>query len=96
MGGRLPGPETLYMADTSPLKKTRGAIFLRLKRDFVKTQCSIVSTEFCIHLDDEKAENFRTSTVFGYVCDGLAVCDAISHMDCIKDHIAISSAGIVG
>ncbi len=96
MGGRLSGPETLYMADPSPFKKTRGAIFFRLKRDYAKTQCSIVSTEFCIHLDEEKPENFRTSTVFGFVCDGLAVCDAISHMDCNKDHVAVSSAGIVG
>ncbi len=93
MGGRLPGPESIYMADASPLKKTRGSIFFRLKRDFVKTQCSIVSTDFCIHLGEEMAENYRTSTVFGYVCDGLAVCDAISHMNCDNDHVAVSSAG---
>ena len=83
------------MADPSPLKKIRGAIFFRLKRDYVKTQCSIVSTEFCIHLAEESKENHRTSTVFGYVCDGFAVCDAISYMDCSKDHIAIASARIL-
>lgn len=94
MGGKLPGSESLFMADQSPLKKTRGAIFLRLKRDYAKTQCSIVSSEFGIHLGD--SEDFKTTTVFGFVCDGLAVCDAISHMNCSRDHIAISSAGVVG
>ena len=94
MGGRVPGPESIYMADASPLKKTRGSIFFRLKRDFVKTQCSIVSTDFCIQLSEEMPDNYRTSTVFGYVCDGLAVADAISHMDCDKDHIAVSAAGV--
>jgi hypothetical protein len=82
------------MADSSPLKKIRGSIFFRLKRDYAKTQCSIVSTDFTIHLNDEKADNHRTSTVFGYVCDGLAVCDALSYMDCEKDHVAVCSAGI--
>lgn len=94
MGGKLPGPESLFMADQSPLKKTRGSIFLRLKRDYAKTQCAIVSSEFCIYLGE--SEDYKTNTVFGFVCDGLAVCDAISHMNCSKDHIAIASAGIVG
>ncbi|XP_046656234.1 uncharacterized protein LOC124349568 isoform X1 [Daphnia pulicaria] len=96
MGGRVPGPETLYMADASPLKKMRGAVFFRLKRDFMKSQCSIVATDFCIRLGEDKVEHSRTSTVFGFVCDGLAVCDAISHMDCKKEHVALSSVGIVG
>ena len=96
MGGRVPGQEVLYMADDSPLKKTKGSIFFRLKRDYVKSQCSIVSTDFCIRLGDEKAENSRTSTVFGFVCDGLVVVDAISHIDCDKQHVAITSVGIVG
>ncbi|KAI9564901.1 hypothetical protein GHT06_008642 [Daphnia sinensis] len=96
MGGKLPGQEVLYMADESPLKKNRGAIFFRLKRDYVKTQCSIVSTDFCIHLGERSPDNHRTSTVFGYVCDGLAVCDAISHMDCNRNHVAISAAGLIG
>lgn len=95
MGGRLPGPESLFMADHSPLKKNRGSIFLRLKRDYSKTQCGIVSSEFGIHLSGEP-EDYKTTTVFGFVCDGLAVCDAISHMNCSRDHIAISSVGIVG
>ncbi|KAI9554395.1 hypothetical protein GHT06_019667 [Daphnia sinensis] len=93
-GRRVMGQESLYMADESPLKKTRGAIFFQLKRDYSLVHCSIVSTDFTIHLDDGKPDNHRTSTVFGYVCDGLAVCDAISHMDCEKDHIAIISAGL--
>lgn len=97
MGGKTMGQESLYMADASPLRKTRGAIFFRLKRDYVKTQCSIVSTDFCIHLGDESPDNNRTTTVFGYVCDGLAVCDAISYLDCCnRDHVAISSTGLVG
>jgi cyclophilin family peptidyl-prolyl cis-trans isomerase len=96
MGGRVPGPETLYMADSSPLKKIRGAVFLRVKRDFMKSQCSIVATDFCIRLGEDKVEHSRTSTVFGFVCDGLAVCDAISHIDCNKEHVAIASVGVVG
>lgn len=95
MGGKIPGQE-LYMADASPLKKNRGAIFFRLKRDYVTTQCSIVSTDFCIHLGEKRPDNHRTSTVFGYVYDGLAVCDAISHLDCNRNHVAISSTGLVG
>ena len=97
MGGRVGGPEELYMADRSPLKKFRGAVFLRLKRDFTKIQCSIVSTEFCIQLSDEhKGEvHHRESSVFGYISDGLAVCDAISHLDCAKQHIAIATAGLI-
>jgi len=97
MGGRVAGNEELYMADRSPLKKVRGAVFLRLKRDYTKTQCSIVSTEFCIQLSDEnKGEiHHRESSVFGYISDGLAVCDAMSHMDAQKQHIAISTAGLV-
>ncbi|KAK4027135.1 hypothetical protein OUZ56_016150 [Daphnia magna] len=94
MGRRVLGQESLYMADESPLKKTRGAISFQLKRDYALVQCNIVSTDFTIHLDDEKSENHRISTVFGYVCDGLAVCDAISHIDCEKDHIAVCSAGL--
>ncbi|KAK4020162.1 hypothetical protein OUZ56_002157 [Daphnia magna] len=97
MGGKIPGQELeLYMADASPLKKNRGAIFFRLKRDYVTTQCSIVSTDFCIHLGEKRPDNHRTSTVFGYVSDGLAVCDAISHLDCNRNHVAISSTGLVG
>lgn len=93
-GKRVMGQESLYMADESPLKKTRGAIFFQLKRDYSLVHCSIVSTDFTIYLDDGKPDNHRTSTVFGYVCDGLAVCDAISHMDCEKDNIAVISAGL--
>ncbi|XP_057369747.1 uncharacterized protein LOC130690903 isoform X2 [Daphnia carinata] len=95
MGGKIPGHEIMYMADDSPLKKTRGAIFFRLKRDYVKTQCSIVSTDFCIHLGEKSPDNHRTSTVFGYVREGLAVCDAISNMDCHRNHVAIFSAGLI-
>jgi hypothetical protein len=96
MGGRVAGNEELYMADRSPLKKVRGAVFLRLKRDYTKTQCSIVSTEFCIQLSENKEEiHHRESSVFGYISDGLAVCDAISHMDAQKQHIAVATAGLV-
>ena len=89
----MKGIEEIYMADKSPLKKSRGAIFMRLKRDYTKTQCSIVSTEFCVYLGDDTS-HYRESTVFGFVFEGLAVCDAISHMDCEKDHIAVASAGL--
>ncbi|XP_057375336.1 uncharacterized protein LOC130696265 [Daphnia carinata] len=93
MGRKSRGQDSLYMADESPLKKTRGAISFQLKRDYSLVKCCIVSTDFTIHLDDEKV-NHRTSTVFGYVCDGLAVCDAISHMDYEKDHIVVCAAGL--
>ena len=81
------------MADRSPLKKDRGSIFLRLKQDYAKTLAFIVSTEFGIQLDS-KPDNHRDSTCFGFVVDGLAVCDAISFMDCNKDNISISNAGV--
>jgi cyclophilin family peptidyl-prolyl cis-trans isomerase len=94
MGGRLAGPEELYLADRSPLKRTRGAIFMRLKQDLTKTHCFIVSSEFVILLQDQK-EKSRESTVFGSVSDGLAVCDAISHLDLTKDNVNISDAGVI-
>ena len=94
MGGRIAGTEELYMADRSPLKKVRGSVFLRLKQDYAKTLCFIVSTEFGIQLDSNP-DKHRDSTCFGYVVDGLAVCDAISFMDCGKDSISISDVGII-
>ena len=94
MGGRLAGTEELYLADRSPLKRIRGSIFLRLKQDFTKTNCFIVSSEFIILLQDHKTQS-RESTVFGSVIDGLAVCDAISHLDLTKDNINISDAGVI-
>ena len=89
MGGR----EELYMADRSPLKIKRGSVYLQLKQEHVKTANFIVSTEFAVRLCDDKFDNGRDSTCFGSVVDGLAVCDAISFMDCKKDNISISDAG---
>ena len=94
MGGRLAGKEELYMGDRSPLKKVRGSVFLRLRQDYAKAMCFIVSSEFVIHLDS-KPDYHRESTCFGMVVDGLAVCDAISFMDGSKDNISISDAGMV-
>lgn len=91
MGGKVKKTaEELYMADRSPLKKTRGAVNLRLKRDYDQVNCCIVSTEFCIQLGD-KHDYHRDSTVFAYVSDGLAICDAMSHIDCKRDNLSISS-----
>jgi hypothetical protein len=89
------GYEDVYMADRSPLKRTRGAILLRLKRDVTKTHCFIVSSEFFILLQDKPDPN-PESTVFGFVTDGLAVCDNMSLLDFGKDHVTISEAGFFG
>ena len=94
MGGKTRSNEE-YMADKSPLKKTRGAVFMCLKQDYTKTLCAIVSTEFCIYLSDENTVNHAESTVFGYVSEGLAVCDALSHLGPKKDHIAVVKAGLI-
>lgn len=89
MGGRIGGIDEHFVADRSPLKKNRGAIFLRLKQDYTKTNCFIVSSEFCIQLSEDKAGQRKDSTVFGYVSDGIAICDAISHIDYNQDNVAI-------
>ena len=94
MGGKIQSSSTEYKADPSPLKKTRGAIFMRLKRDFLKEQCSIVSTEFCINLGEQR-EDFKTSTVFGHVITGFDVLEDISYMDCYNSHISVESLEVV-
>lgn len=91
-GGRINGyPE--YVADVSPLKRGRGAVFLRLKQDIEQVKCPIVCSDFIIQLNDDKRET-RSTTVFGFVSSGLAICDAVSHLDPMKDHISLSKVGI--
>lgn len=67
---------------------------MRLKKDIQQTQCPVVSNEFIIQLNDDRKESTWSSTVFGFITEGLAICDAISHLDPKKDHIAITKTGI--
>lgn len=90
-GNERPSPENaLYVADHSSLRERRGAIRMRHRG---KCESGVyVLSEFSILCRDSPRDSQKT-TVFGYVIQGMDVCDRISCLRADHHDIIIESCG---
>lgn len=95
MGGTILGEDRLFEAPTSPLTKTRGAVYFSHRRNYLEYCRNIVRTEFGIQLAPETPDTDWASTVFGYVTEGLDLCDYMSQMNCSRKQVVITRAGAI-
>ena len=80
--------EQLYPADQNDLEIKRGAVGMRIQGS-EKT----VKSQFYILLDNKLPSDKLFSYVFGYVTEGLEVCDDISTNLSIVDQMFVADVG---
>jgi cyclophilin family peptidyl-prolyl cis-trans isomerase len=95
---RVSGPQKkerdqCIVADRSTLQERKGALRMRL-RGRCNNNGVLVSSEFAILCTDNLTED-KFTNVFGYVVQGMNICEDISRLDPARNRIGIRSCGIV-
>jgi cyclophilin family peptidyl-prolyl cis-trans isomerase len=83
-------PLPLYAADYNDLEVKRGAVGMRVQ-SFGQNDVHLIGSQFSIAVGPTRDPLF--SHVFGYVVDGLTVCDAICRLDPSKHRIVVTDCG---
>ena len=90
---RLQEYDKYFVAKHSSFQERKGALRMR-----VRGRCNdngvLVSSEFAI-LCTDNVTNDPFTTVFGYVVQGLNICEEISRLDPTRNRIGIRSCGII-
>ena len=86
-----------FLADKSKVSERKGSVRMRNRnqqRDPESTGVWVCS-EFSIACsDDFGGAPHRLTTVFGYICKGMDVCEQISRLDSTRHEIFIESSGL--
>ena len=80
----------LYAADYNDLEVKRGAVAMRVQ-SFAPNDVHLIGSQFSIAVGSTKDP--LVSHVFGYVVEGLTVCDAICRLDPSKHRIVVADCG---
>lgn len=87
------GEASTYPADENELEVRRGAVGMRIQG--YRDEKKLVKSQFYIMLNESGPCDSHFSYVFGYITEGIEVCDAISKRNVAVEKVIVSDLGLI-